>query len=492
MKISMIASATIIGAMMAINVYGDSSLDGIKSAQTEKSDFIKKLEEASKDGYLDKLKKAKDEIEQQKKQVETTKTEAENAKNEAEQAKTEAENQKKIFEYSKKQAETAKTAAETAKTEYEKQKTAAETQVEKLFEQATTIKNLNNLIEENIKVNIDLQKIINKLDNKTTIRSVEAAVKYLNENFTEENLKKLYENNNDFNNLISKNTKIILLLDNLKDIGVLKFDIYHIYFREFDQAEADNDKHLKLEKKLQNLIGSSQDSGLRKLCSIMNQIEKKLLADELTKVSNAQENLRKKQKLFKQSQEKLIQILEQIKKRTQEITQQEQLVEQKTKEIEAKEKEITEQTEKIAELEQLKKQAKKELKQAKELVDSVNSPEAKAKVLAELESKIEEAKKDRAKSISKDKDLKFDNNEAQTVLSLLSVANNEQVNNLLLKTEAEDIANLAKNINNSLEEVAQEFKNNQAVDTLLSNVGSAINSRLAKLSNPLNDDLALA
>ncbi|WP_069638189.1 autotransporter outer membrane beta-barrel domain-containing protein [Campylobacter pinnipediorum] len=63
---------------------------------------------------------------------------------------------------------------------------------------------------------------------------------------------------------------------------------------------------------------------------------------------------------------------------------------------------------------------------------------------------------------------------------------------MLLNVKAEDIAILAKNINSSLEEVSKEFKDNKTVDTLLSNVGSAINSRLAKLSNPLNEDLALA
>ncbi|AQW85084.1 autotransporter domain protein [Campylobacter pinnipediorum subsp. pinnipediorum] len=166
------------------------------------------------------------------------------------------------------------------------------------------------------------------------------------------------------------------------------------------------------------------------------------------------------------------------------------------KKIVEQEKKIVEQEKKIVEQEKEITQKQEVVEKAKKALEAKENPEERAKIIAdfnkELDAKIEEAKKDRAKSISKDESLKFDKNEAQTVLSLLSVANNEQVNDLLLNVDAEDIATLAKNINNSLEEVAQEFKDNKTVDTLLSSVGSAINSRLAKLSNPLNDDLALA
>ncbi|AQW82076.1 autotransporter outer membrane beta-barrel domain-containing protein [Campylobacter pinnipediorum] len=150
----------------------------------------------------------------------------------------------------------------------------------------------------------------------------------------------------------------------------------------------------------------------------------------------------------------------------------------------------------ITQKEQEIKQKQKVVEQAEKALKVAENPEERAKIIAdfnkELDEKLDQAKKDRAKVIVADKSLKLNSNESQTFSSLLSVTNNEEVNNLLLKTEAEDIAILAKNINSSLEEVAQEFKNNQAVDTLLSSVGSAINSRLAKLSNPLNDDLALA
>ncbi|AQW85219.1 hypothetical protein CPIN17262_1560 [Campylobacter pinnipediorum subsp. pinnipediorum] len=95
MKISKIASATIIGAMMTINVYGDSSLDEINSAQKEKSDFIKKLEEASKDGFLEKLKKQQQEKQKEKSDfIEKIKK--------ANEAKTEAENEKKTIRSCKK------------------------------------------------------------------------------------------------------------------------------------------------------------------------------------------------------------------------------------------------------------------------------------------------------------------------------------------------------------------------------------------------------
>ncbi|AQW81888.1 autotransporter domain protein [Campylobacter pinnipediorum subsp. pinnipediorum] len=157
--------------------------------------------------------------------------------------------------------------------------------------------------------------------------------------------------------------------------------------------------------------------------------------------------------------------------------------------ITQQEKKIVEQEKKIVEQQEVVDKAEKALK-------AKDNPEERAKIIAdfnkELDAKLNQAKKERAEAISSDKNLELNKDEAQTVLSLLSVTNNEEVNNLLLKTEAEDIAILAKNINSSLEEVSKEFKDNKTVDTLLSSVGSAINSRLAKLSNPLNDDLALA
>ncbi|AQW87867.1 hypothetical protein CPIN18021_1068 [Campylobacter pinnipediorum subsp. caledonicus] len=177
-----------------------------------------------------------------------------------------------------------------------------------------------------------------------------------------------------------------------------------------------------------------------------------------------------------------------IAEKTEKITQQEQQAQQKTKEAQQAEKELKQAQEKLKEL----KKAEKELKQAQELAKLAKDPEAKAKALAELDKKLDQAKKDRAEAISSDKNLELNKDEAQTTSSLLSVVNNKEVENLLLNVKAKDIATLAKNINSTLEEVSKEFKDNKTVDTLLSSVGSAINSRLAKLSNPLNDDLALA
>ncbi|WP_219335897.1 hypothetical protein, partial [Campylobacter pinnipediorum] len=157
-----------------------------------------------------------------------------------------------------------------------------------------------------------------------------------------------------------------------------------------------------------------------------------------------------------------------IKALNDKIVEQEKIIKQKQEEIKQKQEEI--------------KQKQEVVEKADKALKVADKSEARAKIIAdfnkELDAKMEEAKKDRAEAIVADKSLKFDNNEAQTVLSLLSVTNNEEVNDLLLNVDAEDIAILAKNINSSLEEVSKEFKDNKTVDTLLSSVGSAINSRL--------------
>ncbi|AQW87914.1 hypothetical protein CPIN18021_1115 [Campylobacter pinnipediorum subsp. caledonicus] len=133
MKISMIASATIIGAMMTINAYGGSSLDEINNAQKEKSDFIKKLEEVSKDGFLENLKQEQLKKQQEKEQAQQQKTAAERARDEANKAKTaaeqardEANKAKTAAEQARDEANKAKTAAEQARDEANKAKTAAE------------------------------------------------------------------------------------------------------------------------------------------------------------------------------------------------------------------------------------------------------------------------------------------------------------------------------------------------------------------------------
>ncbi|AQW82075.1 autotransporter outer membrane beta-barrel domain-containing protein [Campylobacter pinnipediorum] len=525
MKISKIASATIIGAIMTINVYGSSSLDEINSAQKEKSDFIKKLEEASKDGFLEKFKKEKDEIEQQKRQAEEIQKQAEQAKEQAEQAKEQAEQRKTATETAKNEAEKLKneilkeqTATKEKKdqAEQEKQqaknaKTAVETRVEEFFKK-NTIKSLNDEIKK-----IETDHILKDLIKQTTKDDTKGIganeIKYIKDEIVD---KKLEELSQDING--EKNHNKILILSYLKNIGILKTEIYNKYNHDFQDEDSETagsqelskQRMKKLAEKFKEIIGDDKTKGLRKLYAIINQIDNNKLAEEFKKLSDAQKELKNKEQELKNKEQEL-------KVKEQEFEKQQQIIKEKEQEVKEKEKIIGDQ-QKIAEqaqqeldkaqqeLEQAKKQAEQKLKElqpkldkvqqelekAEELAKLAKNPEVKAKIIAELESKLNQAKKERAEAISSDKNLELNKDEAQTVLSLLSVTNNEEVNNLLLKTEAEDIAILAKNINSSLEEVAQEFKNNQAVDTLLSSVGSAINSRLAKLSNPLNDDLALA
>ncbi|WP_141080452.1 hypothetical protein, partial [Campylobacter pinnipediorum] len=87
----------------------------------------------------------------------------------------------------------------------------------------------------------------------------------------------------------------------------------------------------------------------------------------------------------------------------------------------------------------------------------------------------------------------LNNNEAQTVSSLLNVKDDKKLSGIIEEDyDAEDIAMLGKVLNKSLEDITSGFNNIDTIDAIISNTGLATNSRLAKLSNPLNDDLALA
>ncbi|WP_180375142.1 hypothetical protein, partial [Campylobacter pinnipediorum] len=596
MKISKIASATIIGVMMTINAYGGSSLDEINNAQKEKSDFIKKLEEVSKEGFLENLKQeqakkeqeksdfikkiekaneakteAKDQAEtakQEKQKAEAARDEAEKLKQQAQKDQEKAEQAKTAAELARDEANKAKTAAELARDEANKAKTAAEElklqakKEQKVAEQAKTaaelarneaqkekqqaetkafgdnvkIKALNERIEKDNVLRETFQKLSSN-NFKGSEQDLKDAIGVFDKNtYNDNELGKLYQDSAG-----NQNEQKLEIIEKLYKIGLINED----RFSEFKKLKEQQDTKNKqvLTAWLNEIIGRNNGEGLRRLIGdtrqdaqeIKTELEaiieaKDKIQKEADKIAEQQKIIEEKQEIEAEQQQiekqqqqiekqKEAEIIEkqteaeakekeakekqtEIEQQDQKIVEEDQKIKKQKKEIEAKEKEIAQQTEKIAEQEQLEQQAQeklkeleqaeKELKQAEELAKAAKDPEAKAKVLAELESKIEEAKKDRAKSISKDESLKFDNNEAQTVLSLLSVTNNEEVNNLLLKTEASDIATLAKNINSTLEEVSKEFKDNKTVDTLLSSVGSATNSRLAKLSNPLNDDLALA
>ncbi|WP_141080308.1 hypothetical protein, partial [Campylobacter pinnipediorum] len=469
MKISKIASATIIGAIMTINVYGSSSLDEINSAQKEKSDLIKKLEEASKNGYIDKFQKQKQQIEQEKQQAKEIEKKAEQAQQQAEQAKIEAQKAKIEAQQQAEQAEQAEQAADKKVGEF-------------FTQDGKMIKNLNNEINKAIETNNNLKDLIKQITKEDTKYVGENAIEYIKGDKIQDHI--LVELLQDSDG--EKNNQKIAILENLKNIGILKKEVFNEYNKLFQdedigttEDETLSKKRMKeLAEKFKEIIGENNTNGLRKLYFIINKIDKNMLAEEFKQVEYAQKELKDKENALQQKQKeiteqtnRIIAQEQEIKKQQQEIKKQEQLVKQAQEKLE---------------------QAEQELKEAEELAKAVKDPEAKAKIIAELDAKLNQAKKERAEAISSDKNLELNKDEAQTVLSLLSVTNNEEVNNLLLKTEAEDIAILAKNINNSLEEVSKEFKDNKTVDTLLSSVGSAINSRLAKLSNPLNDDLALA
>ncbi|WP_194284712.1 autotransporter outer membrane beta-barrel domain-containing protein [Campylobacter pinnipediorum] len=83
-------------------------------------------------------------------------------------------------------------------------------------------------------------------------------------------------------------------------------------------------------------------------------------------------------------------------------------------------------------------------------------------------------------------------NEAQTVSSLLNIKDDNKLSDIIEDYDADEIAMLGKMINKSLEDITSGFNHIDTIDAIISNTGLATNSRLAKLSNPLNDDLALA
>ncbi|AQW85218.1 autotransporter domain protein [Campylobacter pinnipediorum subsp. pinnipediorum] len=462
---------------------------------------------------LDQANRVKQEAEQIKNEANRSKQEAEQVKQQAETAKAKAEQVKQQAQKDQEKAKQVKIAAEQARNEAQKEKKQAET---KAFENGKTKETLNKIIETDNVLGSIFQGLDGSKFKGSSNELTEAIGVFQDNKYTEEKLSKLVNTD--------KIIQIIEIIEKLSKIGLVKE-------QQFSKLKAEQGQELT--QWLNDIIGNDPDKGLRKLlgdarddaATIKTELEAIITAkDKITKqqeIETKQQEIETKQQeiiVEKQTEiekeQRLAQAKEveaqaaeaELQKQKQEIATQDQKITEQTKTIETqqkiiteKEAEITQQTEKITQQEQSLQQAQEkleqaeqELQQAEELAKAAKDPKERAKALAELESKIEEAKKDRAKSISKDESLKFDKNEAQTVLSLLSVANNEQVNDLLLNVDAEDIATLAKNINNSLEEVAQEFKDNKTVDTLLSSVGSAINSRLAKLSNPLNDDLALA
>ncbi|AQW86686.1 autotransporter domain protein [Campylobacter pinnipediorum subsp. caledonicus] len=504
MKISMIASATIIGVMMTINAYGGSSLDEINNAQKEKSELIKKLEEASKDEFLDKFKIEKEKIEKEKiealkpqievkkleEQVKQTKQAAEKAINEV----NNAEQQKNKAEQAKQQAEKQKIEAEKQKTEAEKQKTEAETTA---FRDNKEIKELNKIIENDYVLKNNLQKL-NSDNFKSSNKNLKEAIEVFTD-YDKYDYNKLVELHSD--SAGERNGEKLEILEKLSKIGLVREDNLKEYKERAKQT--DTTKKKKLATELNDIIGKSYDKGLTKLLLGIGKKEAEEIKAELEAVIKARNSFKQKQTEFENKQAEFQRQEQEFKRQQNLANQKEKIITDQQKKVEKVEQELEQAKkaleqaqkqaeQKLKELQPKLEQAEKELKQAQELAKLARNPEAKAKIIAELDAKLDQAKKDRAEAISSDKNLELNKDEAQTTSSLLSVVNNKEVENLLLNVKAKDIATLAKNINSTLEEVSKEFKDNKTVDTLLSSVGSATNSRLAKLSNPLNDDLALA
>ncbi|WP_141080446.1 hypothetical protein, partial [Campylobacter pinnipediorum] len=512
MKISMIASATIIGAMMTINVYGSSSLDEINNAQKEKSDFIKKLEEVSKDGFLDKFKKEKEKIEKEKDEILKPQKEAEKLKQQVEQAETaakEAEEQRKVAEKQAQQAQQAQQAAKkqveqakTAKNKSEEQKQQAETKKQQAEKEAFDNSGKTKALNDKVKELIELKEVLQELDRnkfQTSKQDLEQAMGvFTDDEYNEDKLEELLKDTNG-----NQNNKKLEIIEKLYKIGLVQEN-------KFDELKAKKIKQKQqLATELNGIIGNNGGAGLRKLIGdtrddadkIKKELEAIITARD--KIQEETNKITKQQKIIEQQKQEIAQQQkieaekeQEVKEKEKIIGDQQKIAEEAQQELEQAQQKLEQAKEqikqKLKDLEPKLKEAQQKLKEAQELAEKAKNPEARKKALAELDEKLEKAKKDRAEAISSDKNLELNKDEAQTTSSLLSVVNNKEVENLLLNVKAKDIATLAKNINSTLEEVSKEFKDNKTVDTLLSSVGSAINSRLAKLSNPLNDDLALA
>ncbi|WP_141071301.1 hypothetical protein, partial [Campylobacter pinnipediorum] len=378
MKISKIASATIIGAMMTINVYGSSSLDEINSAQKEKSDLIKKLEEASKNEFLEKFKKEKEKIEQQKEKAKNARLEAEQQKEKAENARLEAEN---------------------ARLEAEQQKEQADQKVEKLFTKEN-IKKLNDKIN-NIESGNILKDIVKQTTKQDTKNITEEKINRFKEMiFEDKELEKLYNITGDIDNLgssgssnASQNVEKIKILENLSKIGIIKQELYLKYHKQFQEANSNHDDikkintdNKKLAEDFQKIIGKNNDEGLRKLYKIIRDIGRDNLVSELENINVAQKELKNKENALQQKQEEITEQTKKIEAQQQKIVEQEQLEQQAQEKLE---------------------QAEQKLKEAKELAEKAKKPEVKAKIIAELDEKLDQAKKERAEAISSDKNLEL-------------------------------------------------------------------------------------
>ncbi|WP_141071311.1 hypothetical protein, partial [Campylobacter pinnipediorum] len=369
MKISKIACSTLVSSIATINLYSGSSLDAIRNIQNQNQLYIESLEKTNEEGLNKKFEKQKEEIQEAEEEINAKIQEATGLKNAAlkKQSDAEAEKQKTIVE-------------KTASVEVKEGIEAAKQETEKdIFGENGKIKKLNDKVKEQS----ELKSILQDLDKDTfkgSKKNLKDAISVLKDDT--DKLAKLSEDEEG-----NKNDEKIKILEALANIGLVKED-------ELEKLKKESNKQ-ELTEKLNAIIGEDSDKGLRAL----------------------KENIKKSEAEIEGKLEIIINSVDEIKKQNEEIKKQNEEIARKDEEINKQQTIIIEKSEKIKqaqqqikELKQSVEQAEQNLKEAKELVRKFNDPVEKAKIIAELDAKIEEAKKDRAKSISKDESLKFNSN----------------------------------------------------------------------------------
>lgn len=110
--------------------------------------------------------------------------------------------------------------------------------------------------------------------------------------------------------------------------------------------------------------------------------------------------------------------------------------------------------------------------------------------LATAKTNYNKAKAVRLNAISENK---ANNASDKSVLSALSdLTENAKADELASKTDADTVANIAKSVATSADEAKNSLNKGVSVEVLTFNNDLATNTRLAKLSNPFNNELALA
>ncbi|MGG7073028.1 autotransporter domain-containing protein [Campylobacter sp. 9BO] len=148
-------------------------------------------------------------------------------------------------------------------------------------------------------------------------------------------------------------------------------------------------------------------------------------------------------------------------------------------------------------------EAKKALDEAKKTGASDVSAKQKAldeakSELAKVEEKVAEVKKEqvaaatqKAKAIAENKDNALTTNEQNIVKSLGEISGNDQILAIMSEDKA-TIIEAVRTVQNEIQSVSDSLNRGITTDIIKFNTNLATTTRLAKLSNPYNDNLALA